>query len=49
MPPVNRVPIERVRQLLAQGVRQKHIAERLGISPGTVSSVVASERRKAKQ
>lgn len=45
MPPVNRVPVERVRQLLSQGVMQKHIAIRLGVSKGTISRIASGMRK----
>ena len=37
-PPVN---VARVQQLLAQGVKQKAIAERLGINKSTVSAIAS--------
>lgn len=39
MPPVNRVPVERVRQLLAQGVTPAAICRRLAINKGSVSAI----------
>jgi hypothetical protein len=39
MPPVNRVPVERVRQLLAQGVTPAAICRRLAINKGSVSVI----------
>lgn len=45
MPAPNRVPVDRVRQLLAQGVKGKAICERLGINKTSVSRVAAEMRR----
>jgi hypothetical protein len=39
MPPVNRVPVERVRQLLAPGVTPAAICRRLAINKGSVSVI----------
>jgi DNA invertase Pin-like site-specific DNA recombinase len=39
MPPLNRVPVERVRQLLAQGVTASAICRRLAINKGSVSQI----------
>lgn len=40
------VDADRVRELLRQGVAQKHVAERLGVSKSVVC-VIAREMRKA--
>lgn len=45
MPPVNRVPVERVRQLLAQGVTPKNIALRLGCSLAGLCTALKRMRR----
>ena len=45
MPAPNRVPVERVRQLLAQGVMAKAICERLGINKTSVSRISAGMKR----
>ena len=47
MPPVNRVPVERVRQLLAQGVAPKDICRRLAINKGSVSAIATQMKREA--
>lgn len=48
MPPVNRVPVERVRQLLAQGVTPAAICRRLAINKGSVSAIATAMKREAK-
>jgi DNA invertase Pin-like site-specific DNA recombinase len=45
MPAPNRVPVERVRQLLAQGVQGKAICERLGVNKSSVSRIAGEMRR----
>lgn len=48
MPPVNRIPVERVRQLLCQGVKPAAICRRLGINKSSVSTIAAQMRTEAK-
>ena len=43
MPSKPTIDYERVRQLLAQGVMQKHIAIRLGVSKGCISRIVSGK------
>lgn len=38
---------DRVRQLLRQGVSQKHVAERLGINKTSVHEIAAQMRKEA--
>lgn len=45
MPPLNKVPVDRVRQLLAQGLPGKVIAARLGINKSSVSQINVQMRR----
>jgi IS30 family transposase len=45
MPALNRVPVERVRQLLTQGVTGKAICERLGVNKSSVSRIAGEMRR----
>jgi len=40
MPAVNKVPVERVRQLLSQGMKARQVCERLGINKSSVYAVV---------
>ena len=40
MPAVNKVPVDRVRQLLAQGAKPRQVCERLGINKSSVYAVV---------
>lgn len=47
MPPRNTIDRNRVRELLRQGVSQKHIAERLGVSTTTVHHIAAQMRKEA--
>jgi len=46
-PPVNRVPVERVRQLLAQGVTPAAICRRLAINKGSVSAIATQMRKES--
>jgi transcriptional regulator with XRE-family HTH domain len=39
MPVRDRVPVDRIRQLLAQGLTQTQVAKRLGVSKGVVCSI----------
>jgi hypothetical protein len=48
MPAVNRIDVERVRQLLRQGSTQKQICERLGINKCSVSLIARAMRQEAK-
>lgn len=48
MPPRSKVDTARVQQLLAQGIRQKDVARRLGIAASCVS-VIARQMRKEAQ
>jgi DNA-binding CsgD family transcriptional regulator len=48
MPGRPRIDIERVKQLLAQGVTQKHIAIRLGCSPNGLNTAMKKIRQEAK-
>ena len=43
MPGVQKIDAERIRQLLAQGVPQKHIAQRLGCSTTAVQRVAKGQ------
>ena len=45
MPGKPRIDIERVKQLLAQGVTPKHIALRLGCSPAGLCTAMRRMRR----
>lgn len=45
MPAPNRVPVERVRELLAKGCTPQQITARLGINKTSVSKVVADIRK----
>lgn len=45
MPAPNRVPVDRVRQLLAQGVSTQAICERLGVNKSSVSRIAGEMRR----
>lgn len=49
MPPINRVPVERVRQLLAQGVTPAAICRRLAINKGSVSAIKTAMRKESQQ
>lgn len=49
MPPRNRVNVDRVRELLAQGIRQKEVCERLGLNAGTVSEIASGKYRPAQE
>ena len=44
MPAVNRIPVERIRQLLAQGLTPRQICLRLGVNKSSVS-VIAREAK----
>jgi transcriptional regulator with XRE-family HTH domain len=48
MPAVNRIDVERVRQLLRQGSTQKQVCERLGINKCSVSLIARAMRQEAK-
>lgn len=48
MPAPNRVPVERVRQLLQQGCTPQQITARLGINKTSVSRVAADMRREVR-
>lgn len=48
MPPRNKVDTARVQQLLAQGMRQKDVARRLGICPTVVSEIARGRRMEAR-
>ena len=39
MPAREPVPVDRIRQLLAQGLTQTQVAKRLGVSKGVVSAI----------
>ncbi|NBW15925.1 MAG: XRE family transcriptional regulator [Caulobacteraceae bacterium] len=45
MPPRDRVPIDRIRELLARGVRQKQIAQRLGVSLSVINCIANGRYR----
>ena len=45
MPGRPRIDIDRVKQLLAQGVRPKYIAMRMGCTPGGLSTAMKKIRR----
>lgn len=47
MPPVNKVPVERVRQLIAQGLKPAAICERLAINKSSVSMIATQMKREA--
>ena len=47
MPPRNTIDRNRVRELLRQGVSQKHVAERLGCNKTTVHTIAAQMRKEA--
>jgi DNA-binding CsgD family transcriptional regulator len=48
MPGRPRIDIERVKQLLAQGVRPKYIAMRMGCTPAGLSTAIKRIRQEAK-
>jgi DNA-binding CsgD family transcriptional regulator len=48
MPGRPRIDIERVKQLLAQGVRPKYIAMRMGCTPAGLSTAIKRMRQEAK-
>jgi transcriptional regulator len=48
MPSRPRIDIERVKQLLAQGVQQKHIAARIGCTPAGLSTAIKRMRQEAR-
>ena len=39
MPPRNWVPVDRVKQLLAQGLTARQISDRLGVNKSSVSQI----------
>lgn len=47
MPPPNKVPADRVRQLLAKGLEPRVIAERLGVNRTSVFAIAAEVRKAA--
>jgi hypothetical protein len=48
MPSRPRIDIERVKQLLAQGVQPKYIAARIGCTPAGLSTAIKKMRQEAK-
>lgn len=48
MPPRTKINAARVQQLLAQGMRQKDVARRLGICPTVVSEIARGRRTEAR-
>jgi transcriptional regulator with XRE-family HTH domain len=48
MPAVNRIDVERVRQLLRKGSTQKQVCERLGVNKCSVSLIARAMRQEAK-
>jgi transcriptional regulator with XRE-family HTH domain len=47
MPVRDRVPVDRIRQLLAQGLTQGQVATRLGVSKGVVCAIAGGRYKPA--
>jgi transcriptional regulator with XRE-family HTH domain len=49
MPPVNKVPVERVKQLLAKGLTQTQVCKRLGVNKNAVCLIANGKYGEAKR
>lgn len=47
MPPVNKIPVHRVKQLLASGCTQTQVALRLGINKSSVCTIAKQMSKEA--